>query len=285
MNDPVIRWQHTPQYEAGCPVFPESPVLPSPFLLRGMRGWHWQVEVEVHTLQYFVEGHGIHDAGDRSHEIKPGACFLLRPGEQVMGRALDERPFTIFAAHFDEVTPEARAGDPLHCQIHELRLMESLAEHAVKCRLDDNPRSRNEARAAIHAMYHLFLGNLHRPVKPAVQVQIESLIEAIRRDPGANWPVDRMCESVRISRSNLTRWFNTLTGMSPTRYVIHQRITRAVELITMTRRGIEEIASELGYRDVQFFTRQFTRMMGRPPGRFRGHKWDPLPTARGEEVR
>jgi hypothetical protein len=43
MNDPVIRWQHTPQFEAGSPVFPESPVLPSPFLLHGMRGWHWQV--------------------------------------------------------------------------------------------------------------------------------------------------------------------------------------------------------------------------------------------------
>ena len=42
------------------------------------------------------------------------------------------------------------------------------------------------------------------------------------------------------------------------RCVIHQRITRAVELITMNHRDIEGIASELGYRDVQFFTRQAT---------------------------
>ncbi len=54
--------------------------------------------------------------------------------------------------------------------------------------------------------------------------------------------------------------------MSLNRYVIHQRITRAVELITMTRRSMNEIAAELGYRDVQFFTRQFTSIMGRLPG-------------------
>ncbi len=272
MNDPIIRWQHTPQYEAGRPVFPEKPVLPSPFLLRGMRGWHWQVEVEVHTLQYFVEGHGHHEAGTRSYTINPGDCFLFRPGERITGRALDDQPFTIFAAHFNRITADARATHPLHCQIHEIRLMESLVEHAVKCRLNDDPQSRREARAAIHAIYHLFLGNLNRPAKPAVQIQIESLIQSIRRDPGGNWPVDRMCQCAGLSRSNLTRWFNSLTGLSPTRYVIHQRITRAVELITMTRCGIEEIASELGYRDVQFFTRQFTRIMGRPPGGFRGRR-------------
>ena len=79
-----------------------------------------------------------------------------------------------------------------------------------------------------------------------------------------------MCERVRLSRSQLTRWFNSLTGMSPTRYVIHQRVARAVELISMTHHSIEKIACELGYRDVHFFSRQFTRVMGRPPGQFRG---------------
>jgi AraC-like DNA-binding protein len=274
MNDPVIRWQHTPQYEAGLAVFPESPVLPSPFLLRGMRGWHWQVEIEVYTLQYFVDGNGRYEVGGRSYEIKPGDCFLFPPGERVSGRALDERPFTIFATHFDRVTAEVRAGHPLHCRIQEISLMESLVEHAVKCRVNDDPQSRREAGSAIHAIYHLFLGNLNRPAKPAVQVQVESLIESIRHDPGGNWPLDRMCEGIGLSRSHLTRWFNSLTGMSPTRYVIHQRTTRAAELITMTRRSMEEIASELGYRDVQFFTRQFTRVMGCPPGQFRSRSWE-----------
>jgi AraC-like DNA-binding protein len=274
MNDPVIRWQHTPQFEAGSPVFPESPVLPSPFLLHGMRGWHWQVEIEVYTLQYFLEGSGRYEAASLNYDINPGDCFLFRPGDRIIGRALDDRPFTIFAAHFERVTSEATADHPLRCQIQEISLMESLVDHAVKCRLRDDPQSRREARAAIHAIYHLLLGNLKRPTKPAVQVQVESLIESIRRDPGGNWPLDRMCEGIGLSRSHLTRWFNSLTGMSPTRYVIHQRITRAVELITMTRRSMEEIASELGYRDAQFFTRQFTRMMGRPPGQFRGRRRD-----------
>lgn len=265
----VIRWQHSPLFETGRPVCPERPVLPSPFLLRGMRAWHWLVVIEVYTLQYFIKGHGRYEVGSRTYHVNPGDCFIFRPGEQVSGHALDDQPFTIFAAHFERVTPEARADHPLHAQIHEISLMESLTDHAVKCRLNDDPLSRREVQAAIQAIYYLFLGNLNRTPKPAVQIQVEKLIESIRCDPGGNWPVDRICDQVRLSRSQLTRWFNALTGMSPTHYVIHQRVTRAVELITMTRRGIEEIASELGYRDVHFFTRQFTRTMGCPPGQLR----------------
>ncbi len=164
-----------------------------------MRGWHWLVEVEVYTLQYFLEGNGRYEAGGCRYDIKPGDAFLFRPGERISGQGLDDRPFTIFAAHFEEVTAEAMADHPLHCRIQEIILVESLVDHAVKCRLRDDPPSRREVRAAIHAIYHLFLGNLNRPKKPAVQLQIESLIESIRRDPGGDGPVERMCESVGLS--------------------------------------------------------------------------------------
>ena len=270
MNDPVIRWEHTPKYEPGRPVFPKDPSRPSPFLLSRMRGWHWQVEIEVYTLQYFLSGNGYYEAGKRRFEIGPGHCFLFRPGEKVLGRADDDQPFTIFAAHFEEVSQAARADHPLHCQIHEISLMEALVEYAVKCRLDDAPRSRWEARSAVHTIYHLFLGNLARPAKPTLQIQIEALVESIRRNPGEDWTVDRMSADIGLSRSHLTRWFTAITGMSPTRYVIRQRVARAVELITLTRRGIEDIALELGYRDPRFFSRQFSRVMGHPPAYFRG---------------
>lgn len=269
MAELSIRWRHSPLYEAGQPVYPDGPIVPSPFLLRKMRNWHWEVEIEVHTLQYFVEGHGCYEVGRRTYPISPGDCYLFHPGERVKGQALDEQPFTIFGAHFDEVTPEARGDHPLRASIHEISLMESLADHAVRCRQNENPLSRREARSAIQAMYYLFLGNLVRQPKPAVQIQVEELIESIHRDLAANWPVARMCEQARLSRSQLTRWFNSLTGMSPTRYVIHQRVTRAVELITMTSHSLEEIARNLGYRDVHFFSRQFASVMGRPPGQFR----------------
>ena len=202
MNDPIIRWQHIPQYEAGSPVFPDSPALPSPFLLRSMRGWHWQVEVEVYTLQYFRDGNGRYEVAGRCYDIKPGDVFLFRPGERVNGQALDERPFTIFAAHFERVTGEAMADHPLRSRIQEVGLMEALVDHAVRCRARDDPQSLREARAVLHAIYHLFLGNLNRPKKPAVQIHIEALIESIRGNPGKDWPVDRMCESVGVSRSS-----------------------------------------------------------------------------------
>ena len=41
---------------------------------------------------------------------------------------------------------------------------------------------------------------------------------------------------------------------------------------TMESSDEVEIARNLGYRDVHFFSRQFTSVMGRPPGQFRSRE-------------
>ena len=78
-----------------------------------------------------MDGHGGYEAGESAFGIQPGYCFLFRPGEKVIGRSDDDRPFTIFAAHFEKVSAPEKAAHPLHCQIREISLMELLAEHTV----------------------------------------------------------------------------------------------------------------------------------------------------------
>jgi AraC-like DNA-binding protein len=74
---------------------------------------------------------------------------------------------------------------------------------------------------------------------------------------------------VGVSERTLRRRFVVATGHSPRQYLIQQRTAAARRLLAETDMPIKQIAEELGYKDVFFFTRQFTRATGVPPGEYR----------------
>lgn len=71
------------------------------------------------------------------------------------------------------------------------------------------------------------------------------------------------------SLSTLRRQFRQRTGLSLGAYAIQARIHAAGQLLVQTDEPIKTIAQRLGYRDVYFFSRQFARFAGMPPGQFR----------------
>ncbi len=72
-----------------------------------------------------------------------------------------------------------------------------------------------------------------------------------------------------ISQRTLRRRFSDATGQAPKQYLIAQRIASARRLLAETDTPIKQIATRLGYRDVFFFTRQFTKSAGVSPARYR----------------
>lgn len=80
---------------------------------------------------------------------------------------------------------------------------------------------------------------------------------------------EQLAGRVGMSYSTLRHRFRQSTGMSLHDYVIHQRVRRARDLLAETDLPIKRIASLAGYRDVYFFSRQFTAETGVAPGRYR----------------
>lgn len=74
-----------------------------------------------------------------------------------------------------------------------------------------------------------------------------------------------------MSTAHFTRRFRAATGLSPIQFVLERRIARATEMLLLTDQPIEEIATELGFQDRFYFTRVFTRRMGRSPAAYRDH--------------
>lgn len=77
-----------------------------------------------------------------------------------------------------------------------------------------------------------------------------------------------------VARSGLEertflRRFRKATGMTPTEYCQQIRIMKAREALELTRRGIGQIAFEVGYDDPSAFRKLFQRLTGLSPGAYR----------------
>lgn len=80
---------------------------------------------------------------------------------------------------------------------------------------------------------------------------------------------DELADSLHVSYRTLHRRFHAVTGMAPLRYLQALRVERAKELLETTRKGVEQIALDVGYADASSFRRLFTRITSQTPSQYR----------------
>jgi len=155
------------------------------------------------------------------------------------------------------------------------------------------PLPRADARRLAHRFDELLaeagridrLGRL-RTVNRMEQLLL-ALAEATRADahPRPNWlaPVmrrledldapepdyDALAASASMAASTLRRRFRAATGVSPHHYRLQRKAAAARAMLGDTDTPIKQIADQLGYQDIYYFTRQFKQIVGVPPGVYR----------------
>ncbi len=72
-----------------------------------------------------------------------------------------------------------------------------------------------------------------------------------------------------MSRRNFARVFRRATGTSPVAHLIQLRLGRAAALLRRTDRRITDVAFDVGFNDSNYFARQFRRVLGVTPRRYR----------------
>lgn len=72
-----------------------------------------------------------------------------------------------------------------------------------------------------------------------------------------------------ISVPHFCALFKKQTGLSPMRYLMHARMTRACALLDSTDKSVAEISQEVGFRDAFHFTKTFHAVVGSSPSAYR----------------
>jgi AraC family transcriptional activator FtrA len=81
--------------------------------------------------------------------------------------------------------------------------------------------------------------------------------------------VEQLASQASMSSRNLARHFNAVTGTSPLKWLLGQRVSRAQELLETTDATVEQIAGSTGMGTATTLRRHFTRHLGVPPESYR----------------
>jgi AraC-like DNA-binding protein len=82
-------------------------------------------------------------------------------------------------------------------------------------------------------------------------------------------PTDAMAAWLGCSRTTLHRHCLAATGLAPGDWLRQQRHALARRMLLTSAMSVSTIARQLGYGRVQEFSRDFRRLAGAPPGRWR----------------
>lgn len=104
-------------------------------------------------------------------------------------------------------------------------------------------------------------------MKPEMIRKACELIENNLANPdlGVSWVANQLgADLISFSRS-----FSRTTGMQCSKYIASRRIERAKEALNDHRLRITEVAACVGFKDANYFTRVFKRMVGVSPAIYR----------------
>jgi AraC family transcriptional regulator len=78
-----------------------------------------------------------------------------------------------------------------------------------------------------------------------------------------------IAKEMNLSRSQCSKLFSKVYGLSPRQYVSQQKLKLAKELLVTTHLPMTAIAEKLGFQSASHFSRQFRRWTGQSPSEFK----------------
>ncbi len=80
---------------------------------------------------------------------------------------------------------------------------------------------------------------------------------------------EELATSLNMSYTWFRRMFKQYTGLAPAQYIAQLKIQKAKEILSITNKTVKEIAMELGYESIDYFSTQFKKQTGQTPTQFR----------------
>jgi AraC-like DNA-binding protein len=251
------------------------------------RDFHWSPPpLPDFDLWCILEGRGSVTLRGATHQLVPGLCFVLRPGDQPDAHHDPEHPLVAFFAHFHPLDANGRtltgrriALPPPALAVRDLKLFSALAKQCVTAYQRGDALGQRQSRLALEQLLALVWEWWLMPATLSGDTAIQKVIRDVERHPGQLWEVAEMARRSHLSRAQFTRRFATLTGEAPMAFVIRARLELARQLILETGMSLTQIAGELGYQDLYFFSRQFKLRFGHPPSALRVTQTGTSPSA------
>lgn len=296
-----LRTRQVETRRDGPPAFTYVPVPGVPSVSTIRFGWgtpEWppgEGHNHVHDFPltcFFERGGGALRLGDRVWPVQDGDVFVVAPGEIVgVGDpcGLDEAKGW-GALFLPEALGPRAPGSLLTWRTHPLlfpfsrgaaggasRLRVPVAERLAWCEhmetLDRELQLRRDGyQSAVVALLTLLLVDLARlasDVPGEFRLNGEPLLADvfgfIEEHYAEGISLKDVARSVNLSAGYLTTIVRQKTGRPVQEWIAERRLTQARRLLNETDLGVEDVSTEVGYRDPSYFVRAFRQSHGVTP--------------------
>jgi AraC family transcriptional regulator, arabinose operon regulatory protein len=208
---------------------------------------------------------------------EPGDVLLVRPGVPQSWTALephwhvayavfDARPTWHGYLNYPQVVPGyslLRLRDP-----RAIRRVHRGLVRVVRLLASSLPEREEFALCALEEVLlwiHSDQARQSSPFDPRVAQAIEHLTAHLAQPI----TLDRLAKACHASRSQLAHLFERQVGTPPMRFLEHQRLQRAMQMLRMSNEPIKAIALGVGYDEPKYFSKRFKRYAGVMPREYR----------------
>lgn len=241
-----------------------------------------QVPVEEYVFIYCVEGSGWYQLGNVRHLIRANQFFVLPAGQPHSYGADPDNPWSIYWMHFKGESAHNYAeglNEPREIVLtansriaERIKLFEEML-YTLKSGLD-----RDNLHYA-HSILPHFLGSLryvsvYRNASSGGESESsrdvgQSAIHFMKERIEQHITLQQLADYTGYSPNHFAVLFKKAVGYAPLNYFNLLKMQAAADMLDSTAMKVNQIAAKLGYDDTGYFTRLFTRIMGKSPRDYR----------------
>lgn len=150
--------------------------------------------------------------------------------------------------------------------VHPLHL-HRLSSHYAS--LIENVRTIKQSLSLQENMIRDFCQLVKRHSLSKYSYYVGQTITLIQYDLTADLRLKSIAERLNVNSSYLSTLFHKEVGCTLTEYINKQRIERSIHLLQLTSKPVQEIATECGFQDGNYFIKLFKKQTGFTPSRYR----------------
>jgi AraC family transcriptional regulator of arabinose operon len=208
----------------------------------------------------------------------PGEIVLVRPGAlHDYGVEAEWQRWEFLWAHFHPRAdwielldwPEEAPGlMRLVLDKGSRRRIAELAQAVYRLTLSSHRRRLALAMNALEALL-LWCDTLNPRQRSPIDGRIRAAMDYVCRSFAGPLSLEDIAGNCGLSVSRMSHLFAQQVGVTPQKFIEQQRLSRAAQLLRLTRRSIKEISRDVGYDDPFYFSQRFRRHVGKCPSAYR----------------
>jgi AraC family transcriptional regulator of arabinose operon len=234
-------------------------------------------------LTFTISGEGVYRIEQEEFICRAGDMVILKPGTMHDYAAKQDSVWDFYWAHFVPpfdwvdylLLPEAISG-LIHYHIEHSPTRKRMVRALQQVIEDSRDLNLGSKALALHSLEEVFLltkQSLDESLRTKLDFRVEEILSTLSQRMKNQYQIEELAQSVNLSPSRLAHLFKEQTGDSIMETLLKIRMRHAAHFLEFTSRKIADIASDVGFQDSFYFSRQFKAFYGNSPSAYRKKLW------------